>query len=177
MPCHRQSGLTLVELALSLSIAGLLLCNALPALSDLMQRMRLQSVADLLRADIQEARSQAVMRRGNLQMHFESDANGTCYIVHAGGAGACRCTAAHEAQCLSPARAIRTQWLPASLQIALAGGKDMTFAAGQGTVTPAATLVLRNGRGDVIHQIISGAGRVRACAPGARFGALPACAA
>lgn len=175
MPRKTQTGFTLVELACSTAIVGALLSAALPATDSLMQRQRLQAVAETLRTDLQEVRSMAVQRGSNLQLHFETDTEGTCYIVHQGPEGSCKCDANHEARCEANGQAIRTQWLPASQHVRLAGGRELRFAAGQGTVTPTATLTLTSDRGDSIKEVISVAGRIRVCTPDQRLGGLPVC--
>ena len=156
-----QTGLTLVELACTTAILGSLLSAALPAADSLVQRKRLQGVAETLRTDLQEVRSLTIQRNVNLLVHFESDSQGTCYIVHEGAEGSCQCDANHQARCTAPNQAVKTQWLPASRQITLTGGKEILFKAGQGTVTPTATLTLNNGRGDSIKTYVSIAGRIR----------------
>ncbi|HEY4083179.1 MAG TPA: GspH/FimT family pseudopilin [Burkholderiaceae bacterium] len=183
MPRHRdqgQSGLTLIELLVCLAITGVLLSLVLPSMNGWMQRLRLQSAADLLRADLQEARSLSIRQQSYVQVHFESDADGTCFIVHDGTPGACQCAADHQAQCTGSYRALRTQWVAASQQISIrnkAGDPryEMRFEAGQGAVTPGATLVIKDEFGHVINAVISGAGRTRLCAQGTRFGGLPLC--
>ncbi len=161
MSRKKQTGLTLVELACSTAILGSLLSAALPASDSLIQRKRLQAVAETLRTDLQEVRSMAIQRNMNIQVHFESDTQGSCYIVHTGVEGSCHCDENHQARCDAPNQAIKTQWLPASQHVALSGGKEMRFAAGHGTVTPTARLTLSNDRGATVDTIVSIAGRIR----------------
>ncbi len=162
MSRKKQTGLTLVELACTTAILGSLLSAALPSADSVLQRKRLEAVAQTLRTDLQEVRSTSIQRNVNLLVHFETSSQGTCYIVHSGAEGSCRCDAkSHEARCDAPHQAIKTQWLPASQHITLSGGKDIRFAAGQGTVTPTATLTLSNERGGTIQTFIGIAGRVR----------------
>ncbi len=175
MSRNTQTGFTRVELACSTAIVGTLLSAALPAADGLMQRKRLQAVADLVRTDLQDARSQAIRKNSALQVRFESDTAGTCYIVHNGVDGSCRCDAKHQARCAAPYQALKTQWLPASQHVTLSGGKEIRYAAGQGTVTPTATLILSNERGERIKDIISAVGRVHICAADQRLGGLPRC--
>jgi len=173
---QRQSGLSLIELLVCLAITGILLSVVLPSMNGWMQRLRLQSAADLLRADLQEARSLAIRQQSNVQVHLEWDDSGTCFIVHDGTAGACQCAADHQAQCTGSSRALRTQWLSRNQQIKVTSNAgEIRFEAGQGAVTPSATIVLSDEHDHVIHAVISGAGRTRLCAQDTRFGGLPLC--
>lgn len=59
----RQTGLTLVELMMTLAIAGLLLGLALPSLGALLERQRVAAAHNLLLASIQQARGAAIGER------------------------------------------------------------------------------------------------------------------
>ena len=177
MPRPSQSGLSFIELLVCLAITGILLSVVLPSMNEWVQRTRLQSAADLLKSDLQEARSVAIRQQSDVQVHFESDDNGTCVIVHDGMPGDCQCAVVdHQPQCAAPSRALRTQWLPSSQQFTVRSNvKEMRFITGQGIVTPTATVTLRDEHGHAIDVITSTAGRTRLCAKGTRFGGLPLC--
>ena len=176
MPRPSQSGLSFIELMVCLSITGILLSVVSPSMNEWVQRTRLQSAADLLKSDLQEARSVAIRQQSDVQVHFEYDDNGTCVIVHDGTAGSCQCAVDHQPECAAPYRSLRTQWLPSSQQFTVRSNvKEMRFIAGQGVVTPTPTVTLRDEHGHAIDVITSTAGRTRLCAKGTRFGGLPLC--
>lgn len=64
---HRKdSGFTLIELLVTLAIAAIALTLGMPAFSDLLQRMRVDSTMHLLSADMAMARGRAVMRNAQV---------------------------------------------------------------------------------------------------------------
>ena len=167
---RKQLGVTLIGMCVALAVSAILLGKALPAMTGAQQHQQLRAEADQLRNDIQETRQLTVMQGRNLQLHVES----SCYIVHDGAPGACRCDVVrHEAVCQGQPQVLKTQWPEAKLRSN--ASRDQTFAAQQGTVSPAATLILRGRSDEELHQIIAITGRVRTCAVGGASSGMTAC--
>lgn len=159
-----QRGLTFVELLISLSITAVAAGTAVPALGDFTQRHRLDAATQLLRTDLQHARSAAVAAGEPVRLRVQSGEGGSCYVVHTGPAQACECLEAGAARCSAGAQVLRMAQLPATEGIVLTSNSTtLTFDGGWGTVTPTGTLQLVNRRGQNLRLVVNVMGRVRQC--------------
>ena len=100
-------GLTAIEMAVTLGVAAVLLGTAVPAFQDFRLRREVEAVAAQLETDLQLARAEAVARNEDVRVSFASGAGGSCYVVHAGPAGSCRCTAGGAVDCSPGDEALR----------------------------------------------------------------------
>ena len=86
---RKQSGFTLVELMIVIAIIAIFAAIALPSFSSLIERGRLKSATEVIKADIQFARSEAMKRSADVTTVFTSgtpsytmtDASGTIKTV------------------------------------------------------------------------------------------------
>jgi type IV fimbrial biogenesis protein FimT len=164
-----QAGVTLVGMLVSLTIVGILVSQALPAMGGLRERQQLRAVADQFRSDLQELRQRAVTGQRDLRLHVEA----ACYLIHDGAAGACHCDAKkQEAVCTSPANVLKLQWTPVTLDSN--SKRDNTFNAQSGTVTPTGTVRLLSAHYE-LREIIAITGRVQGCAVGGGFSGMTTC--
>ena len=98
------AGVTIIELVVVLIVVGVIITLAAPSMRGMLSRQRVQSVqADLL-TDLQLARSEMAQRGATsdaVLVTFGSNANVTCYTVHAKpGVGiSCDCTRGAGAAC------------------------------------------------------------------------------
>lgn len=162
---RRQAGVTLTESAVVLGIAAILLGAAVPGLGELRLRRQLEGVAAQLETDIQLARSEAVARNQSVRIGFAADETGSCYLLHTGAAGDCRCDGQGATACRAGAEALRSVPLVAGAPVQLsANSASILFDADKGTVTPTASLRVRSRIGE-IRQIVNVMGRVRSCSP------------
>jgi type IV fimbrial biogenesis protein FimT len=89
---RRRRGVTLVELLVVLVVLGVLLSLALPSLADLLNRRRVQMVADQLMTDFAYARSESGIALESVSLHFMSDTSQNCYsLVYLGTVRGCEC--------------------------------------------------------------------------------------
>lgn len=176
-PCKAaQHGLSLVETLIYGLILAVLLTLALPALKDTAQRQRLHGIAQTLMLDLQQARSEAVSGAEAVQFQIDSHATGSCYVLHTGGPGTCRCDKTGAAVCTEAGSSLKTQWLSGERSIAIrANVSSLGFQARQGAVTNTGSIDVRIGEGLGIRHIVSIAGRVRSCALGGSIAGLPGC--
>lgn len=181
-PSHRaahqasQLGLSLVETLIYCLILAVLLSLALPALKDMAQRQRLHGIAQTLMLDLQQARSEAVSGAEAVQFQLDAHTTGSCYVLHTGAPGSCRCDRNGASVCSEAGTALKTQWLSAARSIAIrANVSSLGFQARQGSVTNTGSIDVRIGDGVGIRHIVSIAGRVRSCALGGSIAGLPAC--
>lgn len=171
-----QSGLSLVESLVLCLILAVLLSLALPALRDLTLRQRLHGTAQMLMTDLQQARGEAVRGAESVQFRFSRHASGSCYVVHTGPAGDCRCEDGGEPVCTGEGVLLKSQWLPGERSIAVtANVQGLGFQARQGAVTNTGSIDIRIGDGTGIRHVVSIAGRVRSCALSSRIAGLPSC--
>jgi len=171
-----QSGFSLIELTVVLAMTAILLGTALPALERMKQRQHLQLLAQTMMTDIQQARSEAVQQAANVQLRVSQHPGGSCYLIHTGTPGQCRCDDAGQAVCEVPAQVLKLEWVAASRRMTLTSNvQNMNFQARQGSVTPAGRIEITSGTGESIRHIVSIAGRVRSCSPTSGFNSLPRC--
>lgn len=108
---HGVTGVTLVELMVTVAVLAILLAVALPAFGDFMEKARLRGAADALSSQFALARAQAMRTDRNVTLAIEGedetwcsgarqfDAGGTMGLAAAGGEAACDC-ATTPAQCM-----------------------------------------------------------------------------
>lgn len=179
---RRQHGLTLVELAIALAITAVVLGQALPALGQLLRLQALRGAAAELEADLQLARSQAVLQ--NLPLRVTLGGTGTvagqysCYMLHTGPADACQCGDGGAARCDAPARLVRAVALdPQRLGALQSAVRSVLADPTLGTLTPTATLRLATADSAASVRLVANVlGRVRACADAAPVAGFKPCA-
>ena len=170
----RVRGLTLVELAVVLALVSLLAGLALPHWGESVARRHLEGAAAQLATDIQFARSAAAAR--NAPVRLAVPAGGSCYVVHSGPAGSCRCGSdtGQPAVCQAGAQALRAAWLPAGVRLSV-NSASMLFDPSPGTVTPAGTLRVQGQGKQAVHHVVNVMGRVRSCSPAPGLAGYPSC--
>lgn len=167
MKRRTQHGLTLAETMTTAALVAVLAGFAAPSFTDMLQRRRVEGLAGEVASDLQFVRLEAVSRQRGIRISFESDAAGTtCYVIHTGGPGDCRCIAGAPAQCAAGAVDIKTQHFPAGgMPGVRANVASMIYDPTFGTVSPTATLKVVTSERTWLHHVVSLLGRVRSCAP------------
>jgi type IV fimbrial biogenesis protein FimT len=170
-----QRGVTLVEMATVTAVAAVLVGTVVPSFQQAQQRRQLEGVAAQLETDLQLARSEAVARNESVRVAFVNDASGSCYVLHTGPAGGCRCDGAGTTTCTDAAQALRSVPLAAGHPVQLESRTaSMLFDAVKGTVTPTATVRVRSPAGD-LRQVVNVMGRIRTCSPGGALAGYRPC--
>lgn len=171
-----QAGFTFIELCIGVAIIAILLGNAIPALEQLKQRQRLQLVAQTVMTDLQQARSEAVERATPVQFRFSQHPQGSCYVLHTGASGLCRCEDDGKPVCTGAGGLLKSQWIPSSQRLTVrANVSNLSFQARQGAVTSTGSVDIQSSNNEAIRQVVSIAGRVRSCSSQGRVGNLPQC--
>ena len=174
----QQRGVTLIEMIVSLAVVVILLAIAVPNLEQLRLRNRVQLVAQTMMTDLQQARSEAILRSDTIHFRFSRNSQGSCYLIYAGSSGACRCDDSGQAVCTAAGQLVKQEWLPSTQRLSIhANVSSMSFQARQGLVTSTGSIEIGTANGQAIRHIVSIAGRVRSCSPGGSFKAMPKCAA
>jgi len=126
--------------------------------------------------DLQQARSEAVLRTGAVQFRFSRHPKGSCYIIHAGASGDCRCSDAGQAVCNADGLPIKLEWFPGQTRISVSANiSNLSFQARQGAVTSTGSIDITGDDGQAIRHVVSIAGRVRSCSPDGSFKNLTKC--
>ncbi len=180
MQAHRsrtpQAGFTLIEAGLSLLISAIVASQAVPALGKLKQRQALNGTAQTVMTDLQQARSEAVAQGDTVHMKFSSHATGSCYVLHAGPSASCSCDESGQAMCSGSGQVVKSAWFPTRGELSVrANVNNLSFSPRQGTTSSTGSIDIRHRNGEIIRHVISIAGRVRSCAPGAAHSGLPTC--
>jgi type IV fimbrial biogenesis protein FimT len=172
----RQHGISLVESLIVMAIAAVALGAAAPGLQQATERRHLEGAAAQLETDLMFARSLAVSGNRSLRVSFEATATGSCYVIHAGPAGACHCSNDGASVCKSGEPAVRTVFFDASASVGVHSNvRSILFDPDRGTSTPTGTIRVL-GRGEAaIHKIVNIMGRVRSCAPAPGLAGYPPC--
>jgi type IV fimbrial biogenesis protein FimT len=173
-PCQ-ESGVTLVECAITAAIVAVCVGLALPSFDRLWQRRTVEGLAAQLEADLQFARSEAVARNENMRVGFADDPQGSCYIVHTGASQACQCTGDGHIHCEPGAVAVKVGHLAGGRGVALtSNSSSMLFDNAIGTVTPTATIQV-SAPDAQLKVIVNIMGRIRACTPDQSMPGYAAC--
>ena len=165
-----QRGVTLIEVAVAMTIVAVGVSTAGPGFQDLVSRKRLEGVAAQLATDLQYVRTEAVARNEPVRISFHAGPGGSCYVIHTGARAQCACSGPVPAVCSGDAVQIKTVYLGSAQQVGVAASANsILFDPLHGTSTPAGTARVTGPQG-AIHHVVNVMGRVRSCSPA---GALP----
>ena len=161
-----QKGVSLIEHAVVLGVVSTVVGTAIPSFQAMRDRQHLEGTAGQLESELQWARSEAVARNEAVRFSFETQGTSSCYVVHTGGPRDCHCAAAEVPVCTGGAQALRT-WRAGNdgRSSITSNSTSFGFDPRLGTVTPSATLEVRNLRGEALRLVVNIMGRVRSCAP------------
>ena len=173
---RRQAGLTLIESLICLAVAAVGAGAALPSFHQALERRHLEGASAQLATDIRLARSAAVAQRTSVRLSVQRDGGQSCYVIHTGSTGDCRCTGTGEAVCSGAAQTLRVVGFADKHPVHIsASASNLQFDPDRGTVTPTSTLRLQARGGAAIHQVVNIMGRARSCSPGAAVPGHEAC--
>jgi type IV fimbrial biogenesis protein FimT len=174
-PRRSARGFSLLEAAIVVAIVAIVGAVALPSFTALVEVRRLDGAATRLAADVQFARSEAIARNRSLRLSIAAGADATCWVVHTGAFGDCRCSVAGVA-CANGAFTIRSVVLPNAEHVAVGGNVgSIVFDPLHGTSTPTGTLSLSDARGRSVRHVVNVLGRVRSCSPDRAVVGYPSC--
>ena len=172
----KQRGVTLVEACATLAVATIVATSAAPSMQQLLDARRFDGTASQLASDLQFTRVSALARNQRVRFSLPTNAAGSCYVIHTGGADACRCGDGGPAVCSGGANEIRTVRMPATDRVFVqANVASILFDPVHGTSTPTGTLRVIGTNGRELRHVVNVMGRVRTCAPQGQVGGYRAC--
>jgi type IV fimbrial biogenesis protein FimT len=162
-----QSGFTIIELIVTIAIAGILVSLVIPSFSNFFSKRRVEGIASELATDLQYARSEAVARNRNTLVTFGA----ACYVVYVSPA-----TATTPSTCTvsDPAAVVKSVTLDSSSVslTRLNAMETITFepvlgsASNNSGIDPAVAEVNSLGAKPWKLQVrLSNQGRVKTCSP------------
>jgi type IV fimbrial biogenesis protein FimT len=171
-----QRGLTTIEALCAVSVLGTAVSLAGPGMQSWRLKQALQAEAAALETDVHHARSAAVAMGRTVRLETQALGTGSCYVVHTGDSGDCRCTGNGQAHCAAEVQLLRVAEQPSGGLVRLiTTNTSIAFDGQRGTVTPTATLKFLDTQGRALHQVINVMGRVRSCSPQAAALGMPRC--
>lgn len=167
-----RRGYTLIEMAATVAVAGVVATTAVPSVDGWVHQERLKGIAGELASDLQLARSEAVLRNQPVRITFHGTTPASCYVVHTGPAADCRCDAGGTARCEGTAEPLKAVAMSDTSGVALQTNvRSVLFSPEHGTASPTATLRLQGPQGRTVQHTVNLMGRVRSCvAQGQVFG-------
>ncbi len=176
-PRSLWAGFTLIELVISIAVMAVLGAIAMPNLSALLSRQRLQAAAHHLQADVALARQESGRRGQLVQLQFEPGAD-WCYVISTGvGTGTSNhCRTATPAPGNGVIKVVHAADHPG---IELLEASTMLIDAGSSGALP---LLRINGQarfgnreGQQLQVRLGPQGRASLCASGVAVGGVPVC--
>lgn len=171
---HNARGFTMVELAIVLALAAILMSLAAPSFMNTLARKRMEGVAEVFGTDLQYARSEAVAR--NLEVRVAAAAANTCYIVYASPTAA-TCTCSPAASCTAPATEIKTVNLAGS-GTGISADVSFNFEPVRGMIADASSPELTfssTGGAWQLKTTVTAFGRASTCSPSGSLKGYPSC--
>jgi prepilin-type N-terminal cleavage/methylation domain-containing protein len=155
------SGLTLMELMVTVAILAILVALAMPSFNAFVAKGRLSGAAEALAQDLQLAKSEALRRNADVTISYGS-------VV---AAAACNCTAANSC---ALRRVDNTDYAGVTMAAPTFAGNATTFTARPGPVV-AGQVELTHPNAGTLRVSLGATGQVRVCSTAGGLGHLPAC--
>jgi type IV fimbrial biogenesis protein FimT len=182
-----QSGATLIELAIGVTIAAILLGAGMPSFAEWIQNTRIRTAAELVQNGMQAARTEAIRRNANVRFTL-TDVSGTtgwtigCVTVTTNCEAAIKTQVAGEGSGNARVGVMTTADIGATAALAAGAGLPATVTFNSlGRVVPGTNIT----RADVIHAgasearrmviAVSSGGQIRMCDPKRAAGDPQAC--
>jgi type IV fimbrial biogenesis protein FimT len=170
-----QRGISLIEGCVTLAISCALAVASVPSLLSPVASARMEGFASELATDLQHARTLAVSGNQPVRVTFPESTNGSCYVVHSGGSGSCRCEANRPPTCDEGVTLIKAGFTPSPELQVQSNVETLQFDPIRGTVTPAGTIRVLGPQGREIRHVVNLLGRVRSCVAPAGASGRSAC--
>ncbi len=180
-PAQEQTGFTLLELMLTLTVLGVLMTLAAPSMQEMLARNRLKSAAHALAEDLQWTRGEAIRRNTELYVTFNPAT--WCYGVSVTKGCDCRLSdPAASSACTLPTdgeailRTVAGVDFPGiAVSATFTGAPPETSFKPRRVTATGGSMTFTSGQGTQLRVVLSLLGRVRVCSPAKSVPGYPAC--
>lgn len=161
-----NSGFTLVEMVITLTVIAILAGIAVPSFTETLDRRRVSGAAEQLQSDLQYARSEAIRRNADVIVSFVSGTSTWCYGIDT---TVCTCTTANDCQLDGVTKVVdQTGFRGVSLTQNFGDSEisfdPRTFDLDNGTATFTSNIGTSNAR-VVSVKVGQVGGRIKLCSP------------
>lgn len=154
----RSRGVTLIEAAVTIAVVAMAMAFAVPSFDRALSRNRLRGATDVLVADLQLARSEAIRTNQNAVVNFGAGSN-WCYGITL-GTSSCDCSVAGSC---SVKQVLSSDHPRVSLSSSFT--VDPAFDARRGLASASGTVTLTGGNGEELRVSLSLLGLLSVCSP------------
>lgn len=169
-------GVSIIEVLCACSVAVAAITSSLGGMQEFMLSQRLQAAAAEIEAEVQLARSTAILRSETIRLAIQPLEQGSCRMLHTGPKGACHCGDEGPPVCSQDGEVLHLQRHSDRSGVTLqTQNVSLAFSGLRGTVTPTATLKLTDTKGRALHQVVNVLGRTRTCSPSAAMPGYKPC--
>jgi type IV fimbrial biogenesis protein FimT len=122
------SGVTLIETLITIGVMAVLLTLVVPSMASMLERQRVQGVAEQAALDLNQARSEALSRQESVFLSTRvSSGAGSCYVLNTGSRDGCSCAVSGPPVCDAGSAALKN--------VAFAPGHPVQLLSAPGAVT------------------------------------------
>ena len=175
LPIPQARGVTLIELMVVIAVLTVLVMVAVPSFSDLLAKKRVEGALTQLTADLNFARSEAVVRNTDVSVTFGSG----CYVIHTTGSTATSCAQSGAPTLGTGALQVKLVQLDPASTISFSPNDSMTsltfdslraMATSNGTDTTSGSVNINSSVGSwQLRVSVVRMGRTQACSPNSSF--------
>jgi len=171
-PGRESAGFTVIELAVTIIVLGIVVTVGVPTFMSMVQKQRLLGAAEVLYAECQWARSEAIKQ--NRSIHVDA-ATGGAWCVGFDDTAACDCRIDGDCQVAGAEKVVHgTEFRGVTLASTSFPAHQTGFVPRNGTAFEAGAFTLRNADGAEVKVVLSALGRVSLCSDSAGMG-FPSC--
>lgn len=171
---YSQSGVTLVELMVTIAVLAILVTLAGPSFADFAERSALRGAADSMAAAIGAAKEESIKRDRLVRVDFMPMGNAVCVgaaTVATGAATGCDCSSATCAVVQYPQSERDMRRVMLVGDPSFGGGSGFVFDPRTGMLDQlanAGSLTMATSRGYEVRLRVNAMGRVSLCTPGSK---------
>lgn len=178
MRLRTSRGFTLVELMITITVAGILLALAAPSFNAFIDKYRAKRAADTLSAFLINTKTEAIKRNMPVRAVFQSASSGASWCVGMTTANTCDCMTANACQIDGVDRLVQGTNFKGIVLTSPDDGDMFTFAPQRGTANIEDSPQVQSAGGLQIRVVVKNTtGRIRLCSPSGagNIGGYPVC--
>lgn len=168
-------GFTLVELMVTISIAGILLAIAAPSFNHFFDKYRVKRAADTFSSFLINAKSEAIKRNKSVSTVITGSGGTWCAGMTENATCDCSPSSSSACQIDGVDRVISSTSFKGVKLNGPSSPHEFEFKTQRGTVTGNNSVQLESADGLKLNVVVSLVGRIRLCSPGGSIGGYPVC--